>query len=90
MKRSKTLERNTRKSFVGVVHSNKADKTVTVKVTRLVKHAVYGKYIKSTTKFTAHDPENSCNIGDKVKIIATRPLSKMKRWRLVEIVEKAR
>ncbi len=90
MKRSKTLERNVRKSFVGIVESNKADKTITVKVARLVKHSVYGKYIKRTTKFTAHDPENNCNIGDKVKIIATRRLSKMKRWRLVEIVEKAR
>jgi small subunit ribosomal protein S17 len=66
------------------------DKTVTVMVGRLVKHKTYGKYIKRTTKFTAHDPDNACNIGDKVKITATRPLSKMKRWRLVEILEKAR
>jgi small subunit ribosomal protein S17 len=84
------LERSKRKSFVGVVESNKADKTITVQVARLVKHRTYGKYIKRTTKFTAHDPENSCGIGDKVKIVATRPLSKMKRWRLAEIVEKAR
>ena len=84
------MERSKRKTFIGVVESNKADKTITVKVARLVKHPAYGKYIKRTTKFTAHDPENTCNIGDKVKITATRPLSKMKRWRLTEVVEKAR
>jgi small subunit ribosomal protein S17 len=66
------------------------DKSATVKVTRLVKHPTYGKYVKRTTKFMIHDPENNCGIGDKVKIAATRPLSKIKRWRLVEIVEKAR
>jgi small subunit ribosomal protein S17 len=84
------LERNKRKIFTGVVESDKMDKSVSVKVTRLVKHRTYGKYVKRTTKFMVHDPENNCNIGDKVKIVATRPLSKMKRWRLVEIVEKAR
>ena len=84
------MERNLRKTFVGVVESNKMDKTVTVKVERLVKHPVYGKYIKRSTKLMAHDAENQCNIGDRVKIIATRPLSKQKRWRLVEVVEKAR
>ena len=84
------MERNKRKTFTGVVDSDKMDKSVTVKVTRLVKHPTYGKYIKRTTKFMVHDPENNCGIGDKVKIVATRPLSKMKRWRLVEIVEKAR
>jgi small subunit ribosomal protein S17 len=84
------LERNKRKTFTGVVDSDKMDKSVTVKVTRLVKHPTYGKYIKRTTKFMVHDPENNCGIGDKVKVVATRPLSKMKRWRLLEIVEKAR
>ena len=84
------MESNRRKSFVGLVESNKMDKTITVKVSRLVKHKVYGKYIKRTTKFKAHDAENACNIGDKVKISATRALSKTKRWRLVEIIERAR
>lgn len=87
--REPKVERNLRKTFVGVVESNKMDKTITVRVDRLVKHKVYGKYIKRTTKLHAHDPENSCGIGDKVKVTATRPLSKSKRWRLVEIVEKA-
>jgi small subunit ribosomal protein S17 len=84
------VERNRRKSFVGLVESNKMDKTVTVRVSRLVKHKIYGKYIKRSTKFTAHDANNACGIGDKVKITATRPLSKTKRWRVVEIVERAR
>ena len=84
------MERNKRKTFTGIVQSNKMDKTITVTVARLVKHKTYGKYIKRSTKFTAHDPENTCNIGDKVKIVATRPLSKTKRWRLVEVVERAR
>ena len=84
------MERNQRKTFVGVVESSKMDKTITVKVERLVKHRVYGKYIKRTTKLKAHDPENACGIGDRVKVVSTRPLSKTKRWRLVEIVEKAR
>jgi len=83
-------ERNRRKVFVGVVESNKMDKTIVVKIERLVKHKVYKKYIKRATKLHAHDPENVCNIGDKVKIMATRPLSKTKRWRLVEVVEKAK
>ncbi len=84
------MERNKRKSFVGLVESNKMDKTITIKVARLVKHPVYGKYIKRSTKLTAHDPENSCNVGDKVRVIATKPLSKTKRWRLVEVLERAR
>jgi small subunit ribosomal protein S17 len=84
------VERNQRKTFVGVVESNKMDKTIAVRVDRLVKHRVYSKYVKRTTKLHAHDPENACGIGDKVKIAATRPLSKLKRWRLVEIVEKAK
>jgi len=66
------------------------DKTIVVSIERLVKHEMYGKYVKRTTKFKAHDEENACNIGDKVKIMETRPLSSQKRWRLVEIVEKAR
>ena len=82
--------RNTRKTFVGLVESNKMDKTIVVKVERLVKHKVYGKYIKLTTKLSAHDPENTCNIGDKVSIVATRPLSKTKRWRLLEVLERAK
>ena len=84
------MERNVRKSFVGIVESNKMDKTITVRVNRLVKHKIYGKYIKRSTKLTAHDPENTCNIGDKVKVTATRPLSKQKRWRLVEVMQKAK
>ena len=82
--------RNVRKSFVGVVESNRMDKTIVVRIDRLVKHRIYKKYIKRSTKLTAHDPENTCNIGDKVSVTATRPLSKRKRWRLVEVVERAK
>ena len=82
--------RSRRKTFVGMVESNKMDKTIVVKVERLVKHKMYGKYIKRTTKLTAHDPENTCNIGDKVSVIATRPLSKSKRWRLIEVLERVK
>ncbi len=82
--------RNRRKAFVGLVESNKMDKTIVVRIDRLVKHRTYGKYVKRSTKLTAHDPENACNIGDRVAVAATRPISKRKRWRLVEIVEKAR
>lgn len=88
--RERNVERNKKKSFVGFVESNKMDKTITVKVARLVKHSVYGKYVKRTTKLKAHDPENTCAIGDKVRVTATKPLSKSKRWRLVEVLEKAR
>ena len=84
------MERNRRKTFIGMVESNKMDKTIVVRVERLVKHKTYGKYIKRSTKLTAHDPENTCNIGDKVSVTATRPLSKMKRWRLVEVMERAK
>jgi small subunit ribosomal protein S17 len=90
MSEEKTVERNKRKSFVGIVESNKMDRTITVKVGRLVKHKTYGKYMKRTTTLKAHDPENACNIGDKVKVMATRPLSKTKRWRLIEILERAK
>jgi len=66
------------------------DKTIVVRIDRLVKHRTYGKYVKRSTKLTAHDPENACNIGDKVSVTATRPLSKTKRWRLVEVLERAK
>jgi small subunit ribosomal protein S17 len=82
--------RNRRKTLIGMVESNKMDKTIVVKVERLVKHKTYGKYIKRTSKLRAHDPDNTCNIGDKVSVMATRPLSKTKRWRLVEVLERAR
>jgi small subunit ribosomal protein S17 len=82
--------RNLRKERVGVVLSNKMDKSITVAVQRRVKHPIYGKFIGKTTKFMAHDEKNQCGIGDTVKIMETRPLSKSKRWRLVEIIEKAK
>ncbi|MCZ2224037.1 MAG: 30S ribosomal protein S17 [Chitinophagales bacterium] len=84
------VERNLRKTRIGVVTSNKMEKTVTVAVERKVKHPIYGKFVKKTTKFHAHDEKNECTIGDIVKIMETRPLSKTKRWRLVEVVEKAK
>lgn len=83
-------ERNRRKAFVGLVESNRMDKTIVVRVERLVKHRTYGKYIKRSTKLTAHDPENTCKIGDRVAVMATRPVSKRKRWRLLEVVERAK
>lgn len=82
-------ERNLRKVMVGTVTSNKMDKTIVVSVETNVKHPIYGKIVKRTYKLKAHDEENKCQIGDKVKVMETRPLSKDKRWRLVEIVEKA-
>jgi small subunit ribosomal protein S17 len=84
------LERNLRKIRVGVVSSNKMDKTVTVAVERKVKHPMYGKFVKKTTRFHAHDEKNECSIGDLVKIMETRPLSKTKRWRLIEVIEKVK
>ena len=81
--------RNLRKTMIGTVKSNKMDKTVVVAVERNVRHSVYGKIVKKTYTLKAHDEENSCGIGDKVKVMETRPLSKDKRWRDVEIVEKA-
>ena len=81
--------RNLRKTMIGIVTSNKMDKTVVVAVERKVRHNIYGKIVKSTYKLKAHDENNSCNIGDKVKVMETRPLSKDKRWRVVEIIEKA-
>ena len=83
-------ERNSRRVKVGIVSSNKMDKTVVVATEESVRHALYGKSVKRTKKFMAHDEENACGIGDKVKIMETRPLSKNKRWRVVEIVEKAK
>ncbi len=84
------LDRNLRKTRTGVVSSNKMDKTITVKVERKVKHPLYGKFIKKTTGFHAHDEKNECSIGDLVKIMETRPMSKLKRWRLVEVLEKVK
>jgi small subunit ribosomal protein S17 len=83
-------ERNLRKTRIGVVTSNKMSKTITVAVERKVKHPIYGKFVKKTSKFHAHDDKNECSIGDTVRIMETRPLSKTKRWRLVEIVEKVK
>ena len=84
------VERNLRKTRTGLVTSDKMDKTITVAVERKVKHPIYGKFVKKTTKFHAHDEKGECGIGDVVKIMETRPLSKTKRWRLVEIIEKAK
>ena len=83
-------DRNLRKTRVGVVTSNKMDKAITVSVERRLRHPIYGKYVKKSKKFMAHDEQNACGIGDTVKIMETRPLSKLKRWRLVEIIEKAK
>lgn len=83
-------ERGRRKSKIGSVVSNKMDKSVVVSVERLIKHPLYGKYFRKTSKFMAHDEENQCQVGDTVKIVETRPLSKLKRWRLVEVIKKAK
>ena len=82
-------ERNLRKTMVGTVVSDKMDKTIVVAVETSVRHPMYGKTVKRTYKLKAHDEENSCKVGDKVKVMETRPLSKDKRWRLVEVLEKA-
>ncbi len=84
------MERNLRKVRIGKVVSDKMDKTIVVAVVDNVKHPMYGKIVKRTYKLKAHDENNECNIGDRVKVMETRPLSKDKRWRLVEIVEKAK
>lgn len=84
------IERNARKEKIGVVTSNKMQKTITVSVERKVKHPKYGKFLTMTSKFKAHDEKNECNIGDTVKIMETRTLSKDKNWRLVEIIERAK
>lgn len=83
-------DRNMRKTRVGVVSSNKMDKTVTVDLEQYVRHSLYGKSVKMDKKVKAHDEQNECSIGDKVRIMETRPLSKDKRWRVVEIVEKVK
>lgn len=82
--------RNLRKERIGIVTSNKMDKSVVVSVERREKHPLYGKFVVKTSKFTAHDEKNECNSGDKVKIMETRPISKNKCWRLVEILERAK
>ena len=90
MKGELTVERNLRKTRTGKVVSNKMDKTIVVAIEDHIKHPLYGKIVKKTVKLKAHDEKNECGIGDKVKVMETRPLSKDKRWRLVEVIEKAR
>ena len=82
--------RNLRKERIGIVTSNKMEKSITVSVERKKKHPMYGKFVKSTKKFDAHDEKNECNVGDTVRIMETRPMSKTKNWRLVEIIERAK
>ena len=84
------MERQLRRTRTGLVVSNKMDKSVVVSVERKVKHPIYGKFVKKTTKFMAHDEKNECGIGDTVLIMETRPLSKNKNWRLVQILERAK
>ena len=84
------MERNLRKERIGKVVSNKMTKSITVAIERKVKHPIYGKFMNKTTKFMAHDEKNEAGVGDTVRIMETRPLSKNKRWRLVEIIEKAK
>jgi len=82
--------RNTRRERIGVVVSNSMEKSITISVKQKIKHPIYGKFVNKTSRFMAHDEENTCNVGDTVKISETRPLSKNKRWRLVEIIERAK
>ncbi len=84
------IERKNRKERIGLVTSSKMDKSIVVSIERRVKHPIYGKFVKKTSKFVAHDEKNECGEGDTVKIMETRPLSKRKNWRLVEILEKAK
>ena len=84
------MDRNLRKQREGIVTSNKMDKTITVEVQRRVKHPIYGKFVKKTSKLTAHDEQNQCDIRDLVRVMETRPISKNKRWRLTKIVEKVK
>ena len=84
------MDRNLRKERIGVVASNKMDKSIVVSIERRVKHPLYGKFVKKTSRFIAHDEKNTCNEGDTVRIMETRPLSKSKNWRLVEIIERAK
>ena len=83
-------ERNLRKTRVGLVVSNSMDKSISVDVERKLRHPIYGKYVKKNKKFMAHDETNDCNVGDTVRIMETRPLSKKKRWRVVEVLERAK
>jgi small subunit ribosomal protein S17 len=87
---AETIERNARKQRVGLVTSNKMNKSITVSIERQVKHPIYGKFIKKTSKLMAHDETNDAGEGDTVRIMETRPLSKNKRWRLVEVLERAK
>ena len=82
--------RNTRRERIGVVVSNSMEKSIVITVKQKVKHPIYGKFVNKTSKFMAHDEQNSCNVGDTVRISETRPLSKHKRWRLIEIIERAK
>jgi small subunit ribosomal protein S17 len=84
------MNRNLRKERIGVVTSNKMDKSIVVSISRRVKHDLYGKFLNKTSKFIAHDEKNECNEGDTVKIMETRPMSKSKNWRLVEIIERVK
>ena len=84
------MNRNLRKERIGIVTSNKMDKSIVVSIARRVKHDLYGKFLNKTSKFVAHDEKNECNEGDTVKIMETRPISKNKNWRLVEIIERAK
>jgi len=90
MEEVKVESRNLRKERVGIVTSNKMTKTITVLVERKMQHPIYGKFVKKSKKFAAHDEKDECNIGDTVRIMETRPISKNKRWRLVEILERAK
>jgi small subunit ribosomal protein S17 len=90
LKARSAMERTIRKERIGIVVSNKMDKSIIVAINRKVKHPIYGKFVNRTKKLMAHDEENSCNIGDTVRISETRPLSKNKAWRLIEIIEKAK
>lgn len=83
-------ERNLRKQLIGIVTSDKMEKSISVSVERRIQHPIYGKFVKKSNKFMAHDEKNECSIGDKVRIMETRPTSARKRWRLVEILEKAK
>ena len=85
-----TTARSTRRERVGVVVSNSMEKSIVITVKQKVKHPIYGKFVNKTSRFMAHDEENTCNVGDTVKISETRPLSKSKRWRLIEIIERAK
>ena len=86
----KIMDRNLRKERIGIVASNKMDKSIVVAIERKVKHPLYGKFVKQTSRFVAHDEENTCNEGDTVKIMETKPFSKTKKWRVTEVVERAR